>query len=170
MQVAAPGAQILSTASTAAMCSRAARRWPRRSSPASPRLPPSVNPSISAADLRALLTQNATRSTLRVSSGYVDAMNSVLAATSARGQDATTPPSLRILEATRKGRRTRIQAAALGSTAAIRRYRVRLGKRAVATLAARRNVFRVTVRRRGARVRIDALDASGRTVVSASAR
>ena len=168
VQVAAPGAQILSTASDGSYVLKSGTSMAAPIVAGVAALAASVNPSISAADLRALLTQNATRSNLRVSSGYVDAMNSVLAATSARGQDATTPPSLRIVEATRKGRRTRIQAAALGSTAAIRRYRVRLGKRVVATLAARRSVFRVTVRRRGGRVRIDALDASGRTVVSAS--
>ena len=168
VQVAAPGAQILSTASDGSYVLKSGTSMAAPIVAGVAALAAGVNPSISAADLRALLTQNATRSNLRVSSGYVDAMNSVLAASSARGQDATTPPSLRIVEATRKGRRTRIQAAALGSTAAIRRYRVRLGKRAVATLAARRSPFRVTVRRRGARVRIDALDASGRTVVSAS--
>jgi hypothetical protein len=92
----------------------------------------------------------------------------VLEASGGRGQEATTAPSLRILEATRKGKRTRIQATARGSTATIRRYRVKLGKRVVASLAARRSTFRVTVRKRGSRVRIDALDASGKRVVSAS--
>ena len=117
-------------------------------------------PAISAADLRALIMQNATRSQLPVAAGYVDALHTVLAASLAAGHDTTQPPRLRILDATRKGRRTRIQAAALGSTAAIRRYRVRLGKRVVAS-SPPAAPFKVTIRRRGARVRVDALDAAG---------
>ena len=53
--------------------------------------------------------QNATRSRLPVAAGYVDALHSVLAASSAVGYDTTQPPSVKILDATRKGRRTRIQ-------------------------------------------------------------
>jgi subtilisin family serine protease len=169
VQVAAPGAQILSTASDGSFVLKSGTSMAAPIVAGVAALAASVNPSISATDLRALLTQNATRSNLRVSSGYVDALNTVLAASGARGATGTTAPRLRILEATRKGRLTRIQAAALGSTLVIRRYRVRLGSRVVATLAARRTTFRVTIRRRrGARVRIDALDANGRRVVSAS--
>jgi subtilisin family serine protease len=168
VQVAAPSAEILSTSSDGSYVLKSGTSMAAPIVAGVAALAASVNPTISAADLRALLTQNAARSTLRVASGYVDALNTVLDASGGRGQDATTPPSLRILEATRKGRRTRVQATVRGSTAAIRRYRVKLGKRVVATLAARRNTFRVTVRKRGSRVRIDALDASGRKVVSAA--
>jgi subtilisin family serine protease len=45
----------------------------------------SVNPRLGAADLRALLLQNATHSSLRVAAGYVDAQRSVLAAATAYG-------------------------------------------------------------------------------------
>ena len=145
---------------TAATCSRAARRWLRRSWPASPRSPPRRTRHQRFRPRAPLLTQNATRANLRVASGYVDALNSVLEAAGTRGQDATTPPSLRILEATRKGRRTRIQAAAPGSTAAIRRYRAgsarcrRPPRRPAQHVPGHR-------RRRGGRVRIDALDVNG---------
>jgi hypothetical protein len=168
VQVAAPGAQILSTASDGSHVLKSGTSMAAPIVAGVAALAAGVNASMSATDLRALLTQNATRSNLRVSSGYVDALSTVLAASGRRGTDGTTAPRLRILEATRKGKRTRIQAAASGSTAVIRRYRVKLGKRTVATLAARRSPFRVTVRRRGSKVRIDALDASGKRVVSAS--
>ena len=91
----------------------------------------SVNPRISAVDLRAVLMQNATRSRLPVAAGYVDALRSVLAASHAAGYDTTQPPRLQILTATRKGKRTKVQAAVLGSTAAIRRYRITLGGKTV---------------------------------------
>jgi hypothetical protein len=126
-----------------------------------------VNPRISAVDLRAVLMQNASRSRLPVAAGYVDALQSVLAASSAAGYDTTQPPRLRILSATRKGARTHVQAAVLGSRAAIRRYRVAVGGRPV-VLTARRSPFSLTVRRRGARVRIGALDASGRDLTHAT--
>jgi hypothetical protein len=125
----------------------------------------SVNTRISAVDLRGVLMQNATRSRLPVAAGYVDALRSVLAASHAAGYDTTQPPRLRILSATRKGNRTKVQAAVLGSTAAIRRFRVSLGGKPV-QLTPGRSPFTVTLRRRGARVRIAALDASGRTLAS----
>jgi hypothetical protein len=127
----------------------------------------SANPRLSAADLRGLLLQNAIRSPLRVSAGYVDALRSVLAATTAVGYDGTQAPRLRVLEATARGKRTDVQAALIGSTAAIRRYTVSLDGRRVARLAARASPFTVTLRRRGRVVRIQALDASGRTLAVA---
>jgi hypothetical protein len=62
----------------------------------------------------------------------------------------------------------RIQAAAIGSTAAIKRFVVRLDGKRVAQLAARTSPFTVTVRRRGRRVGIQALDASGRVLARAA--
>ena len=166
VQVAAPGADILSASHDG--------QWELRSgtSMAAPMvtgvaaLAASVNPRISAVDLRALLMQNATRSRLPVAAGYVDALNSVLAASHAAGYDGTQPPRLRILSATAMGKRTKVQIAVLGSTAAIRRYRVTL-RRKSASLEARPSPFTVTLRRRGARVRVAALDANGRALADA---
>jgi len=73
-------------------------------------------------------------------------------------------PRLRVLQATAKGDRTDLQAAVVGSTAAIKRYVVRLDGRQVARLTARASPFTVTLRRRGGRVAIQALDASGRVL------
>ena len=82
----------------------------------------------------------------------------------------TQPPTIKILSATAKGHRTKLQAAIAGSTAAIRRYRVRLDARTVAQLQPRRPNFTVTLSRRGTRVRVEALDASGRVLARAARR
>ncbi len=166
VQVAAPGAEILSTANDGGYVVKSGTSMAAPMVTGVAALAASVNPNISAADLRALVTENAVRSPLRVAAGYVDAMHTVLAASSG-GQTTTQPPSIKILSATRKGRRTRIQAALLGSPAAVRRYRVKLD-RAVALLAARQSEFQVTLRRRGKRVKVEALDAAGHTLARAS--
>jgi hypothetical protein len=126
-----------------------------------------ANPRLGAADLRGLLMQTAIRSPLRVSAGYVDALRSVFAATTAVGYDGTQAPQLRVLQATAKDGRTSVQAAVLGSAAAIKRYTVTLDGRPAARLAARASPFTVTLPRPGQRVRIQALDASGRKLASA---
>jgi len=121
VQVAAPGADILSASRDGG--------WELRSgtSMASPMvagvaaLAASVNPRISPVDLRAVIMQNATRARLPVAAGYVDALRTVVAASHASGYDGTQRPRLRILNAVRSGRRVRVQAAVLGSIAAIRR-------------------------------------------------
>jgi subtilisin family serine protease len=166
VQVAAPGAEILSTASDGGYVLKSGTSMSAPMVAGVAALAASVNANLSASELRALMTQNAVRSQLRVASGYVDALHTVLAA-SAGGEASAQPPSVKILTATRKGRRTRVQAAVLGSMAAIRRYRVLIGRRVVATLAARRSQFQVTLRRRGKRVRVEALDAAGHTLASA---
>ena len=65
---------------------------------------------------------------------------------------------------------TKIQAAVSGSTAAVTRYRISLGSRAVAALTPRRSPFTVKVRRRGTRAKLEALDASGKVLASATRR
>jgi hypothetical protein len=62
-----------------------------------------------------------------------------------------------------------VQAGVLGSTAAIRSYQVTLG-RAHARLRTRPSPFTVTLRRRGARVRIAALGANGRPLATAQSK
>jgi subtilisin family serine protease len=166
VQVAAPGAGILSTSHDGGWEIKSGTSMAAPMVTGVAALAASVNPRISATDLRAVLMQNATRSNLPVAAGYVDALHSVLTASSASGYDTTQPPRIKILAATRKGARAQVQAAVLGSTAAIRRYRVAFGKRTVAELTARRSPFRISVRRPGASVRITALDASGRPLTA----
>jgi subtilisin family serine protease len=166
VQVAAPGAEILSASNGGGweLKSGTSMAAPMVSGVAA--LAASVNPRISAVDLRAVLMQNATRSKLPVAAGYVDALHSVLSASHSSGFDTTQAPRLRILSATSKGKRTKVQIAVLGSTAAIQRYRVTLGRK-VASLHARPSPFTVTLRHRGARVRVAALNATGQPLARA---
>src|SRR3954447_20999987 len=169
VQVAAPGAEILSSSNGGG--------WELKSgtSMAAPMvagvaaLAITANPQISAVDLRGVLMQNAARSRLPVAAGYVDALHTVLAASSTAGA-ALQAPTLKILAATRKGRRMHIQAAAVGATAAIKTYRVAFRGRTVAQLPARTSPFVVDLRRSAARVRIEALDAAGGTLASVERR
>jgi subtilisin family serine protease len=160
VQLAAPGDQILSTSYQGGYVyeSGTSMAAPMVSGVAA--LMASANPRLGPAELRALLLQNATRSQLRVAAGYVFALRSVLASSTAVGYDTTQRPTLKVLQATSKGQRTRVQAAALGSTAAVRRYFVRLDGKRAAQLAARPSPFTVTLPRRGRRVGVLALDAS----------
>src|SRR5262249_38169040 len=122
----------------------------------------SVNPNLSAADLRGLLLQHATRATVPVGSGYLDALDAVMATSTAVGANVTQPPSVRILNATLKNKRTQVQVAVLGATQAIRSYRVLLDGKKRASLAARGKTFSVTIRRASKRVEVEALDAAGK--------
>jgi subtilisin family serine protease len=167
VQVAAPGAEILSSAKDGGHEVKSGTSMAAPMVAGVAALAAAVNPRISAVDLRSVLMQNATTGQLRVAAGYVDALRTVLAASHASGYDSTQPPRLRILSATRKGTRTKIQVAVLGSAAAIRRYEIRLGTRTVAQVTARRTIFTVTVRRAGRRVQVSALDAGGRTLAGA---
>src|SRR3954469_4941651 len=169
VQVAAPGAGILSSANTGSWEIKSGTSMAAPMVAGVAALAVSGNPQISAVDLRGLLMQNAGRSKLPVAAGYVNALHTVLAASSAPGV-ATQAPTLKILTATRKGRRTHIRAAALGSSAAIKTYRIAFGRRPVPQLTARRSPFVVDLRRSAARVRVDALDASGRTLASTQRR
>jgi subtilisin family serine protease len=167
VQLAAPGDQILSTAPIGGyqLLSGTSMAAPMVSGVAA--LMASANPRLDAVQLRALLLQNATRSQLPVAAGYVDALRSVLAAGSAVGYDAAQPAQLKVLQATAKGTRTVVQAAVLGSRVAIKRYTVTLDRVRVASLTPRSSPFTVAVGRRGRRVRVHALDASGRVLASA---
>jgi subtilisin family serine protease len=161
VQLAAPGDQIISTSNKGAYVylSGTSMAAPMVSGVAA--LMASANPRLVPEQLRALLLQHATRSQLRVSAGYVDALGSVVAASTAVGDGTTQPPRLKVLQATSKGQRTRIQVAALGSTAAITRYVASLDRKRAASLAHRPSPFTVTLRRRGRVVLIQALNASG---------
>ncbi len=167
VQLAAPGQEILSTSNNGSyeFKSGTSMAAPMVSGVAA--LMAAMNPGIGAGDLRAQLLQHATRSRLPVAAGYVDALDSVLAATTAVGYDTTQPPQLRILQATASGKRTQIQVALLGSAQAVSRYRVLLDGHRVAELTPRRSPFTVTLARRGRRVRILALDSSGKPLAAA---
>jgi subtilisin family serine protease len=127
----------------------------------------SMRPDMSAAELRALLLQNAGRSSLPVSAGYLDALSSVLSAASASTYRLGQPPLVRVLAAQRKGRQTVVQVAVLGDTRGVARYRLSLGRRRVAELRKGSSPFTVRLRGRpGRRLRVDALDAGGRVIAS----
>jgi len=164
VQLAAPGDAILSTSNTGGWIDESGTSMASPMVAGVAALMLGANPRLGAADLRALLLQNAVRAPLRVAAGYVDALRSVVAASSAVGGGAAQAPRLRVLQATAKGDRTDLQAAVVGSTAAIKRYVVRLDGRQVARLTARASPFTVTLRRRGGRVAVQALDASGRVL------
>ncbi len=168
VQLAAPGENILSTANTGGYVylTGTSMAAPMVSGVAA--LVAALNPNLSAQDLRAVLLQNATRSRLPISAGYVDALGSVRAAATAVGYDTTQAPRLRVLAATAKRGRIEVRAAVSGSTRAIRRYRVTLDGRRVAQLAARPSPFSVTLRHRARRVGIQALGNGGRPLAAAS--
>ena len=130
----------------------------------------SLNPGLSASELRARLLQHAGRSRLPVAAGYVDALDSVRSVTTAVGQESTQRPRVRILRATADRRRTQLQVSVSGSTQAIKRYRIRLDNRSRWSVTARRATFTVALQRRGRSARIDALDASGRSLARAQRR
>ena len=169
VQLAAPGDDILSTFNDGGYVAESGTSMAAPMVAGVAALMASANPRLSAAELRALLLQNATSSNVQVAAGYVDALRSVLAATTAVGYDTTQRPQLKVLQAATKGGRTRIQVAVLGSVTAIKRYVVSLDGKRAARLAARGSPFNVTLARRGRRVRVQALDASGRTLAERSA-
>src|SRR6185312_281486 len=150
VQLAAPGDAILSTSNTGGWIDESGTSMASPMVAGVAALMLGANPRLSAADLRALLLQNAVRAPLNVA-----------AATAVDG-GAAQAPRLRVLNATAKGDHTDVQAAVVGSTAAVRRYVVRLDGRPAARLTARASPFKLTLRRRGHRVAIQALDASGR--------
>jgi subtilisin family serine protease len=167
VQLAAPGQEILSTSHDGGFVVESGTSMAAPMTSGVAALMASANPRIGGVELRSLLLQSATRSQLPVAAGYVDALRAVLAASTAVGYDASQPPKIAVLQATSNGARTMVQAAALGSTAAIRRYVVTLDGKRAARLAARASPFTVALQRRGRRVGIRALGASGRTLARA---
>ena len=169
VQLAAPGDDILSTFNNGDYVAESGTSMAAPMVAGVAALMAGVNPRLSAAELRGLLLQSATSSSLQIAAGFVDAGQSVRAAATAVGYDTTQRPQLKVLQATTKGGRTSVQVAAVGSTTAIRRYAVSLDGKRVAQLAARSSPFKVTVAKRGRRVRVQALDASGRALASSQA-
>jgi subtilisin family serine protease len=170
VQLAAPGQEILSTSHDGGYVVESGTSMAAPMTSGVAALMASANPRLGGVELRSLLLQSAARSQLPVAAGYVDALRAVLAASTAVGYDASQRPRLKILQATSKGARTTVQVAALGSSAAIRRYVIALDGRRAARLAARGSPFTVALPRKGRRVGVRALDASGRTLARASVR
>jgi subtilisin family serine protease len=167
VQLAAPGQEILSTGNDGSYVFKSGTSMASPMVAGVAALMASVNPSLSAADLRGQLLAHATRAPVPVGAGYLDAVNAVVSASTAVGSNTSQPPSVRILSATVKGKRTEIQSAVLGATQAIRSYRVLLDGKRRASLAARSSPFTVTIRRSAKRVSIEALDASGKVLTRA---
>jgi len=171
--LAAPGEEVLSTTNDGGFGYKTGTSMAAPHVTGVAALMAAVAPNLSAADLRAQLLQNASRASLPVGSGYLDALASVRGAAAGAGISLGQPPRLEILQAQRagKGRRaqTLVQFAVSGATDAVKRYRVLLGGRRAAELAAGQSVL--TLRKRGrsaARVRVLALDATGSVVARAS--
>jgi subtilisin family serine protease len=169
VQLAAPGDEILSTSHDGGYEYKSGTSMAAPMVSGVAALMATARPGISAVDLRALLLQYATHAALPIGAGYVDALGSVLAASGDTGNQAGQPPALQVLLAARQGSVMKVQAALVGSAQAISRYRISLDGRRVAELRAGRSPFTVNLRsRRGRRLRIDALDASGRRVATAT--
>jgi subtilisin family serine protease len=169
VQLAAPGQAILSTSHDGGYVVESGTSMAAPMTSGVAALMAGANPRLGGVELRSLLLQSAARSPLPVAAGYVDALRAVLAASTAVGYDASQRPRLKILQATSKGARTTVQVAALGSTAAIRRYAITLDSKPAAQLAARASPFTVALARKGRRIGIRALGASGRTLARAAA-
>ena len=136
-----------------------------------------VRSDLSAADLRAQLVQNATRASLPVGSGYVDALGAVSAVSGATSYDLGQRPVVRVLRATgaKRGRTVAyaVQAGVSGATGAVARYRITAGRQRLGVLRARGSPFGVRARRRGRmakRVTVVALNRAGKQLATASAR
>jgi subtilisin family serine protease len=126
-----------------------------------------MRPDMSAAELRAQLLQNAGRSSLPVSGGYLDALSSVVKVASASTYRLGQPPLVRVLSAQRKGSQTVVQVAALGDTRQVSRYRLSLDRRRAAELRKGSSPFTVRLRgRAGRKLRVDAVDAGGKVIAS----
>jgi subtilisin family serine protease len=169
--VAAPGVDVISTSRTGGYeyKSGTSMAAPHVSGVAA--LMAAVAPELTAAELRAILLQHASRSGLPIGAGYVDAQGAVLAAASASSFQQGQPPQARVLQATRSGRTTRAQIALLGATAAVSRVQVKLDGRKVAQLTGGRSPLTVRLRGRvGRRLSVTALAADGHAIASASAR
>jgi subtilisin family serine protease len=168
VQLAAPGQEILSTGNDGSYVFKSGTSMASPMVAGVAALMASVNPNLSAADLRGQLLQQAVRAPVPVGSGYLDALDAVVATSTAVGSNATQPPSVRILTATVKGKRTQVQVVVLGATQAIRRYRVLLDGKRRAMLAARGRTFSVTIRRAARKVSVEALNGSNKPLTRAN--
>jgi subtilisin family serine protease len=170
VQLAAPGQEILSTANSGSFEYKSGTSMAAPMVSGVAALMASVNPRITAEELRGLLLQSAARASLPVGAGYLDALAASVAATTATSYGTTQAPQLRVLRATTKASKIQLQAALLGSAQAIATYRVSLDGKRVADLRAGRSPFSVMLRKRGRVARIDALNAAGQVLATTQRR
>jgi subtilisin family serine protease len=169
--IAAPGEAVLSTSRTGGYEYKTGTSMAAPHATGVAALMAAVRPDASAAELRAMMLQAATRSSLPVGAGYLDAVRSVLLAMSASSYHLGQKPLVQILLATRDRRGILAQMAALGATQAISRYRVTLAGRRVAGAKRRSSPFTLRIRsRRGGTLKVEALDRRGAVLSSATRR
>jgi subtilisin family serine protease len=169
--VAAPGVDVISTSRTGGY------EYKSGTSMAAPHvagvaaLMTAAAPQLTAAELRGILLQHASRSGLPIGAGYVDALGAVAGAAGASSLQQGQPPQVRVLSATRKARTIQAQIALLGATTAISRVRVTLDGRKATELTGGRSPVTVRLRgRSGRKLGAIALAADGRRLASASRR
>jgi subtilisin family serine protease len=172
--VGAPGVQVISTSKSGEyeLKSGTSMAAPHVSGVAA--LMAAAAPGLPAADLRALLLQHAERTSAPIGAGMVDALGTVLAASTAASHALGQAPQARILFATRQGRRrravTQAQIALVGASQGVARIVLKLDRRKAATLRGGRNIVTVRLRgRSGRRLTVDAIAADGRTLATATA-
>jgi hypothetical protein len=168
--VAAPGSNVLSTAKDGGyvLMSGTSMASPHAAGVAA--LMAAVRPDATAAELRAMMLQAATRSSLPVGAGYLDAARSVLLAINASSYEGGQAPRVRVLLATRNRRGTVVQVGVVGATKAIARYKLVLGGRSVG-VKPRGTPFTVRIgTKRGASVKVQAIDRAGKVLTSAKHR
>jgi subtilisin family serine protease len=167
--IAAPGSDVLSTSKSGGYEHKSGTSMAAPHATGVAALMAAVRPDASAAELRSMMLQAATRSSLPVGAGYLDAARSVVQAMNGSSYQGSQRPSVRILLATRNRRGIVAQIAAIGNVQAIRRYKVTLGGRTVAGVKRRGSPFTVRIRsRRGGTLKVDALDRAGGVLASAT--
>jgi subtilisin family serine protease len=165
--LAAPGVDVLSSANDGGYELKSGTSMAAPHAAGVAALMAAMRPDMSAAELRAQLLQNAGRSSLPVSGGYLDALSSVVKVASASTYRLGQPPLVRVLSAQRKGSQTVVQVAALGDTRQVSRYRLSLDRRRAAELRKGSSPFTVRLRgRAGRKLRVDAVDAGGKVIAS----
>ena len=167
--LAAPGVDVLSSANDGGYELKSGTSMAAPHAAGVAALMAAMRPDMSASELRAQLLQNAGRSSLPVSGGYLDALSSVISAGTASTYRLGQPPLVRVLAAQRKGSQTVVQVAALGDTRGVARYRLSVDKRRVAEVRNGSSPFTVRLRgRAGRKLRVDALDSGGKVIASGS--
>ena len=169
--IAAPGSDVLSTSKTGAWEYKSGTSMAAPHATGVAALMAAVRPDASAAELRAMMLQAASRSSLPVGAGYLDAARSVVQAMNGSSYNGAQRPSVRVLLATRDRRGILAQVAALGNVRAISRFKFTLSGRTVAGVKRRGSPFTVRIRsRRGGTLKVDALDRRGGVLASATKR
>jgi subtilisin family serine protease len=171
--VGAPGVSVISTSKSGDYESKSGTSMAAPHVSGVAALMAAAAPHLPAAELRALLLQHAVRTSAPVGAGMVDALGTVLAASTAATHSLGQAPQARILFATRKGRGrravTQAQIALVGASQGVGRILVKLDRRRAATLRGGRNIVTVRLRgRSGRRLTVDAIAADGRRLATAT--